>query len=107
MVEQLSAEHRIDSGHRLVEEDEPRLGQQHPGEVEELALSAREDSGVVPGVLLEPKELEQLVCTPARVSLAPTSAGGPKQQPAQPFAGMAWSREQDIVEHGQTSQRAR
>src|SRR6266511_1227520 len=94
-------------GHRLVEEDEPRLGHQHPREVEELALPAREDAGVVPGVLLEPEELEQLVRTLTRIPLARTSAGGPEKQATEPLAGMVGSREQNVVEHGQTSQRAR
>src|SRR6266536_190086 len=106
MLEQLSAEHRIDSGHRLVEEHEPRLGHQHSREVKELALPAREDAGVVSGVLAEPEELEQIVRTLTRLPLARPSARGPEQQASQPFAGMMGSREQNIVEHGHSSQRA-
>ena len=47
-------------GHRLVEEQEPRLRHQRPRQLEQLALTARERSRVGVGELGQVEDLEQL-----------------------------------------------
>ena len=60
VVEQAPAERRVDPGHRLVEQQEARLGHQRPGELEQLALAARERARVGVGELGQVEDLEQL-----------------------------------------------
>ena len=72
VLEQLDAQRRADAGHRLVEQQDPRLRHQRADEVEQLALPAGERAGERARVAVEPHELEQL----ARRAPAPRAPGG-------------------------------
>ena len=76
VVEQAASEGRVDPGHRLVEEQEARLGHQRPGELEQLALAAGERAGVVVGELGQVEDLEQLDA-PARAPPLALPRGAP------------------------------
>ena len=47
VVEQPLPERRVDPRHRLVEQQQPRLGHQRPRQLEQLALPARERARIV------------------------------------------------------------
>ena len=52
---------RIDAGPRLVEQDQPGLGHQHAGQLEQLALAAREDAGRGLGMRSRSRKASQLI----------------------------------------------
>ena len=87
-----AAQRRAHAGHRLVEQQEPRLGHQHAREVEQLALTARERAGVVAGVTVEADELEQLERARARALLDSRLARRSQRGAAEPLARMAAAR---------------
>ena len=61
VLEQLHAERRADSRHRLVEEQDRRLGHQCANQVEQLPLAPGERPGERIGVSVEADQREQLV----------------------------------------------
>ena len=65
-------------GHRLVEQQEARPRHQRPGELEQLALAARERPGVGIGQLGQVEDLEQLHRLLAHLALAAPPARGRK-----------------------------
>ena len=50
MLEEPAAKRGIDPGHRLVEQNEPRLGHQRARQFQELALPAGQCAGIVRGL---------------------------------------------------------
>ena len=96
---------RADAGHRLVEQQDPRLGHQRAHEVEQLALPAGERAGERVRVAVEPHEREQLAAR-ARASRS-RRARRAAARPAEPLARMPRRREHDVLEHGHARQRAR
>src|ERR1051325_5220859 len=106
MLDELATERRIDAGHWLVKEYESRVRHQDPGEIEKLALAAREHACVFVSVPVEPEEGEQLGRTRARPSFARTRKAGTESNPVQPLTGMACCCDQHVVPDRHAGQRA-
>ena len=100
VVEQARAERRVDPGHRLVEQQEARLGHQRPGELEQLALPAGERARIVGDLVARSKTSSSSIARRAHLALAPAEAPAAEEQAREVLAGLVGSREQHVVEHG-------
>ncbi len=105
VVEQPAPEGGVDPGHRLVEEQEARLGHQRPCELEQLPLTARERARVMIPERGEVEDLEQLHRLLADFRLSPPRGAGAKQHVYQPLARLIASAEHHVVDHRHSGQR--
>lgn len=88
----------VDPCHRLVENEQPRIGHHRPGELEEALLAAAQISGIVVAFLVE-AELGQHLDRPHEVlALLSPEPGWSQEHRGKSLAGLALGRHHEVLE---------
>ncbi len=106
-LEQATRERRIHAGERFVQEHEARREHERARKLEELALAARERSGVLAGVTAQLERLEQLVRARPHFTFSASRCEGSGEQACKPLAGVVRRGKEHVVEHAHHVQRLR
>jgi len=107
MLQQLLAEHRCDTRHRLVQQDHAWLRHQRAAKLEELPLAARQCARVVVGEVVEANEGEHLMRSRLNVALSPRDPCRRKQRHAEALAWLVLGAEHHVFEDAHARQHSR